>query len=92
MRSPEQRAIAASKLPVDPSRFTIPGKVSNGGLVPVEKDVASFFEVRAENPFEGLRNTRIVRVIFDNPVTFLSQCPKFVLPAGVDDAVPARLG
>ena len=59
----------ATLLPVDPSRFTIPGKVSNGGLVPVEKDVASFFEVRAENPFEGLRNTRIVRVVFDNPIS-----------------------
>jgi hypothetical protein len=31
-------------------------------------------------------------VVFDNPVTFLSQSPKFSLPAGVDDAVPARLG
>ncbi|HEX7181896.1 MAG TPA: carboxypeptidase regulatory-like domain-containing protein, partial [Thermoanaerobaculia bacterium] len=59
----------ASLLPVDPNRFTIPGKVSNGGLVPVERDVASFFETLAENPFEGLRDTRIVRVIFDNPIS-----------------------
>ena len=29
----------------------------------------------------------IHRVIFENPVTFLSQSPKFVLPAGVADAV-----
>jgi hypothetical protein len=58
-----------SLLPVDPSRFKIPGKVSNGGLVPIEEDVANFFEVLAQNPFEGLRDTRIVRVIFDNPIS-----------------------
>ena len=34
----------------------------------------------------------IHRVVFENPVTFLSQSPKFILPAGVDDAVAARLG
>ena len=36
----------------------------------------------------------IHRVVFENPVTFLSQSPKFVLPAGVsdDDAVPAPAG
>jgi hypothetical protein len=58
-----------SLLPADPGRFKIPGKVSNGGLVPIEEDIANFFEVVAENPFEGLRDTRIVRVIFDNPVS-----------------------
>jgi hypothetical protein len=58
-----------SLLPLDAARFTIPGKVSNGGLVPVEKDIANFFEVIAENPFEGLQNTRIVRVVFDNPIS-----------------------
>jgi hypothetical protein len=34
----------------------------------------------------------IHRVIFENPVTFLSQSPKFVLPAGVSDDVAARVG
>jgi protocatechuate 3,4-dioxygenase beta subunit len=58
-----------SLLPADPGRFKIPGKVSNGGLVPVEEDIANFFEVVAHNPFKGLRDTRIVRVIFDNPVS-----------------------
>ena len=34
----------------------------------------------------------IHRVIFENPVKFLSQSPKFVLPAGVSDDVAARVG
>lgn len=55
--------------PPDPQRFRIPGKVSNGGLVQVEADVASLFETVAENPFEGLRNSRIVRVVFNNPLS-----------------------
>ncbi|MEM7480682.1 MAG: carboxypeptidase regulatory-like domain-containing protein [Acidobacteriota bacterium] len=59
----------ASLLPLDPGRFSLPGKVSNGGLVPVEEDIANHFETVAENPFEGLRNSRIVRVIFDNPIS-----------------------
>jgi c(7)-type cytochrome triheme protein len=55
-----------SLLDKDPSHFVLPGKVSNGGLVESERDVASFFEVLAENPFEGLMNTRVVRVTFDH--------------------------
>jgi uncharacterized protein len=34
----------------------------------------------------------IQRVIFDNPVRFLSQSPKFKVPAGVAEAAPARVG
>jgi predicted metal-dependent TIM-barrel fold hydrolase len=34
----------------------------------------------------------IHRVVFQNPVEFLSQSPKFVLPAGVDEAVSTRVG
>jgi len=34
----------------------------------------------------------IHRVIFENPVKFLSQSPKFVLPAGVSDDIAARVG
>jgi predicted metal-dependent TIM-barrel fold hydrolase len=34
----------------------------------------------------------IHRVVFENPVRFLSQSPKFTLPAGLEDAVGARLG
>jgi predicted metal-dependent TIM-barrel fold hydrolase len=34
----------------------------------------------------------IHQVIFENPVKFLSQSPKFVIPAGVADDVPARVG
>ena len=59
----------ASLLPLDPSRFTIPGKVSNGGFVPIERDLAQFYQTVAENPFAGLHNTRVVRVIFDNPLS-----------------------
>ena len=33
----------------------------------------------------------IQQVIFENPVAFLSQSPKFTLPEGVKDAVPAGL-
>jgi hypothetical protein len=32
----------------------------------------------------------IERVVLGNPVTFLSQSPKFRLPAGVEDALSAR--
>ncbi|HEX2550304.1 MAG TPA: hypothetical protein VHK64_01810, partial [Nocardioidaceae bacterium] len=59
-----------SLLPKNPDRFKIPGKISNGGLIPVEQDVASLVAgLIAENPFEGLRNTRIVRVVFNNPLS-----------------------
>jgi predicted metal-dependent TIM-barrel fold hydrolase len=34
----------------------------------------------------------IHQVIFANPVKFLSQSPRFVLPAGVAEDVPARVG
>lgn len=59
----------ASLLPVDPQRFRIPGKVSNGGLVQVEKDLAVLLQTVSENPFEGLRDSRIVRVLFNNPLS-----------------------
>jgi len=31
-------------------------------------------------------------VVFDNPVRFLSQSPKFKIPALTPDAAPARVG
>jgi hypothetical protein len=34
----------------------------------------------------------IQQVVFENPVRFLSQSPKFKLPAGVADVTPARVG
>jgi hypothetical protein len=57
-----------SLLPRDPQRFTIPGKLSNGGLIPLEENLATLAGVTA-NPFAGLRDTRVVRVIFDNPIS-----------------------
>ena len=59
-----------SLLPSDPQRFSIPGKLSNGGLIEAEQDVATLLQgTLVENPFEGLRNTRVVRVVFDNPLS-----------------------
>ncbi|MCB1037702.1 MAG: hypothetical protein KDD47_27970, partial [Acidobacteria bacterium] len=56
--------------PADPGRFAVPGKVSNGGLVQVERDIASWADgTLHENPFEGLRNSRVVRVVFNNPLS-----------------------
>jgi hypothetical protein len=42
-------------------------------------------EMRRRRHSEALMH----RVVFQNPVTFLSQSPKFVLPEGVADNVPA---
>ncbi|HEX6904370.1 MAG TPA: carboxypeptidase regulatory-like domain-containing protein [Thermoanaerobaculia bacterium] len=59
----------ASLFTRDATRFTIPGKVSNGGLVQGEQDTLNGAGHTVENPFEGLRNTRIVRVVFNNPLS-----------------------
>ena len=61
-----------SLLPRDPGHFVVPGKVSNGGLVPTEADIVEGLLAGGtvhENPFEGLFNTRVVRVVFDNPLS-----------------------
>jgi hypothetical protein len=42
-------------------------------------------EMRRRRHSEAL----IDRLVFQNPLTFLSQSPKFVLPEGVADDVPA---
>jgi hypothetical protein len=34
----------------------------------------------------------IHRVVFENPVSFLSQSPKFRVTAGMGEAVPAKVG
>lgn len=59
----------ASLFPGEASRFSIPGKISNGGLIEVEQDVLDGTGNWVQNPFEGLRNTRIVRVLFNNPLS-----------------------
>ena len=63
-----------SLLPPDPSHFQIAGKLSNGGVLPVEQ--GSYLEAPVEagepahrNPFEGLRDTRVVQVVFNNPLS-----------------------
>ncbi len=54
------------------SHFQILGKVSNGGLIPAEADVVESQLAGGtvhENPLAGLLNTRVVRVVFDNPLS-----------------------
>jgi hypothetical protein len=34
----------------------------------------------------------IRRVVLENPIRFLSQSPKFKVPAGIEDETPARVG
>ncbi len=72
-----------SLYPRDPNHFSLPGNVSNGGLVQVEADLAGGLlggcssagcgdesnPYVIQNPFEGLLNTRVVRVLFNNPVS-----------------------
>src|SRR5262249_53724249 len=58
-----------SLLPGDPRKFTIPGKVSNGGTGQAEQDVADGAGGSVHNPLAGFRNTRIVRVVFNNPLS-----------------------
>ncbi|MEM6795751.1 MAG: carboxypeptidase-like regulatory domain-containing protein, partial [Acidobacteriota bacterium] len=61
----------ASLVPRDPARFTLDGKVSNGGITRVEQDIGrnALGEGVIENPFEGLFNPRVVQVVFDNPLS-----------------------
>ncbi|HEX4495559.1 MAG TPA: carboxypeptidase regulatory-like domain-containing protein, partial [Thermoanaerobaculia bacterium] len=63
----------AALVPGDPRKFTIPGKVSNGGSVQAEMDVTDGAGSTVSNPFAGLRNTRIVRVVFNNPLSPYAQ-------------------
>ena len=59
-------------VPRSADRFVLPENKSNGGLVPTEEDlvmgILTGFET-IENPFEGLNNPRVVKVVFDNPVS-----------------------
>jgi len=61
----------------DPNHFVLPGNVSNGGLIRSEADILGGLlgEPDIENPLEGFSNPRIVRVIFDNPVSPLVEQP-----------------
>ncbi|HMB54240.1 MAG TPA: hypothetical protein VKU40_13050, partial [Thermoanaerobaculia bacterium] len=59
----------ASLVPRDAQRFELPDNVSNGGLVQREADLAAFNWKIADNKFAGLRNTRVVEVVFSNPVS-----------------------
>jgi predicted metal-dependent TIM-barrel fold hydrolase len=70
-----------------PDRILVAGACDWGPSDPIA--VPRFaMEMRRRRHPEAL----IHRVIFENPVTFLSQSPKFVLPPAVQDAVAARLG
>jgi uncharacterized protein len=70
-----------------PDRILVAGACDWGPSDPIA--VPRFvMEMRRRRHPESL----ISQVIFENPVKFLSQSPKFVLPAGVSDAVPARVG
>ena len=70
-----------------PDRICVAGACDWGPSDPIA--VPRFtMEMRRRRHSEAL----IHRVVFQNPVTFLSQSPKFVLPAGISDDVPARVG
>ncbi|MEO1084578.1 MAG: carboxypeptidase-like regulatory domain-containing protein, partial [Acidobacteriota bacterium] len=59
-------------VPREPARFALPGNTSNGGLVPTEADLVTSRLTGSqvfENPFDGLNNPRVVKVVFDNPVS-----------------------
>ena len=60
-----------SLTPRDPSRFSLPGKVSNGGITPMEADVGGgvLGQPQVDNPLAGMFNPRVVRVVFDNPLS-----------------------
>ena len=53
-----------SLLPVDATHFEVPDKVSNGGLVAAE--ASGLVHI---NPLAGMRNSRVVRVAFNNPIS-----------------------
>ncbi|MEM1181520.1 MAG: carboxypeptidase regulatory-like domain-containing protein, partial [Acidobacteriota bacterium] len=59
-------------VPRDPARFELPDNLSNGGLVPTEEDLVTSRLTGSQvfdNPFDGLNNPRVVKVIFENPVS-----------------------
>jgi uncharacterized protein len=70
-----------------PDRILVAGACDWGPSEPlaVPKFIA---EMRRRQHAEDL----IHRVVFENPVRFLSQSPKFRLPAGLEDTVTARQG
>ncbi|MBZ0114334.1 MAG: Ig-like domain-containing protein, partial [Thermoanaerobaculia bacterium] len=69
--------------PRDPGHFEIPGKVSSGGMVKAEENYSHILGGNEIiNPFEGLRNTRVVRVQFDNPLS--PYIPQMLTVSGVD--------
>jgi predicted metal-dependent TIM-barrel fold hydrolase len=70
-----------------PDRILVAGACDWGPSEPlaVPKFIA---EMRRRHHPEDL----IHRVVFENPVRFLSQSPKFTVPTGLEDAVGARLG
>jgi len=69
-----------------PDRILVAGACDWGPSDPIA--VPRFaMEMRRRRHPESL----IQQVIFENPVAFLSQSPKFTLPEGVKDAVPAGL-
>ncbi|MDA8016718.1 MAG: carboxypeptidase regulatory-like domain-containing protein, partial [Thermoanaerobaculia bacterium] len=83
-----------SIVPRDAARFTIPGKVSNGGITPVEQDIGSNAsgQIYIDNPFEGLFNPRVVRVVFDNPISPLVDPSENLLTVSdIQDVLGRRL-
>jgi uncharacterized protein len=70
-----------------PDRILVAGACDWGPSDPIAVPRFAMEMRRRRHP-----ETFIHRVIFENPVKFLSQSPKFVLPTGVSDDVPARVG
>jgi hypothetical protein len=70
-----------------PERILVAGACDWGPSEPIA--VPKFIaEMRRRRHSDEL----IQRVVLGNPIAFLSQSPKFRVPAGVEDAVPTRVG
>ncbi|HYL06534.1 MAG TPA: carboxypeptidase regulatory-like domain-containing protein, partial [Thermoanaerobaculia bacterium] len=59
----------ASLLPLDPAHFVVAGKVSNGGLTRVDADIVA---QSTSGPAGALHNSRLLRVVFNNPLSPLA--------------------
>jgi predicted metal-dependent TIM-barrel fold hydrolase len=70
-----------------PERICVAGACDWGPSDPIAVPRFAMEMRRRRHP-----ETLIHQVIFDNPLKFLGQSPKFRLPAAVTDDVPARVG
>jgi predicted metal-dependent TIM-barrel fold hydrolase len=83
--SPQRAADVIEKY--GPDRILVAGACDWGPSDPIAVPRFAMEMRRRRHP-----ETLIHQIIFENPVKFLSQSPKFVLPADLSDDVPARVG